>query len=37
MVDIKIIFTRPTVGVDEQIGFLPGSLEEKMLMDETYI
>ena len=27
----KIIFTRPTVGVDEQIGFLPGSLEEKML------
>jgi len=27
----KIIFTRPTVGVDENIGFLPGSLEEKML------
>ena len=27
----KIIFTRPTVGVDEQIGFLPGTLEEKML------
>ena len=26
----KIIFTRPTVGVDEQIGFLPGTLEEKM-------
>lgn len=27
----KIIFTRPTVGVDEKIGFLPGTLEEKML------
>ena len=26
----KIVFTRPTVGVDEQIGFLPGTLEEKM-------
>lgn len=27
----KIVFTRPTVGVDEQIGFLPGSLEDKMM------
>ena len=27
----KIIFTRPSVGVDENIGFLPGSLEDKMM------
>ena len=26
----KIIFTRPTVSVDEDIGFLPGSIEEKL-------
>jgi phosphate starvation-inducible PhoH-like protein len=26
----KIIFTRPSVSVDEELGFLPGSLEEKM-------
>jgi len=26
----KIIFVRPTVSVDEEIGFLPGKLEEKM-------
>ena len=26
----KIIFTRPSVSVDEQLGFLPGTLEEKM-------
>lgn len=26
----KVIFTRPSVSVDEKIGFLPGSLEEKM-------
>lgn len=26
----KIIFTRPVVSVDEDIGFLPGTLEEKM-------
>lgn len=26
----KIIITRPTVSVDESIGFLPGSLEKKM-------
>lgn len=26
----KIIFTRPSVTVDENIGFLPGTLEEKM-------
>jgi phosphate starvation-inducible PhoH-like protein len=26
----KIIITRPTVSVDESIGFLPGSLEQKM-------
>lgn len=26
----KIIVTRPTVSVDEDIGFLPGSLEKKM-------
>jgi phosphate starvation-inducible PhoH-like protein len=26
----KIIFTRPSVSVDEDIGYLPGSLEEKM-------
>lgn len=26
----KIIITRPTVSVDESIGFLPGSLEDKM-------
>ena len=27
----KIVFTRPSVGVDENIGFLPGSLEDKMM------
>jgi phosphate starvation-inducible PhoH-like protein len=27
----KIIFTRPSVSVDENIGFLPGTLEDKML------
>lgn len=26
----KIIITRPTVSVDESIGFLPGTLEQKM-------
>lgn len=26
----KIIFTRPAVSVDEELGFLPGTLEEKM-------
>ena len=26
----KIIFTRPVVSVDEDIGYLPGTLEEKM-------
>ena len=26
----KIIFTRPAVSVDEDLGFLPGTLEEKM-------
>ena len=26
----KLIFTRPVVSVDEDIGFLPGTLEEKM-------
>ena len=26
----KLIFTRPSVSVDEDIGYLPGSLEEKM-------
>lgn len=26
----KIVFTRPSVTVDEELGFLPGSLEEKM-------
>lgn len=26
----KIIFTRPSVAVDEELGFLPGTLEEKM-------
>jgi phosphate starvation-inducible protein PhoH and related proteins len=26
----KIIFTRPSISVDENIGFLPGTLEEKM-------
>jgi phosphate starvation-inducible PhoH-like protein len=26
----KIIFTRPSVTVDEELGFLPGTLEEKM-------
>jgi len=26
----KIVVTRPVVSVDEDIGFLPGSLEEKM-------
>jgi phosphate starvation-inducible PhoH-like protein len=26
----KIIFTRPSVSADENIGFLPGSLEDKM-------
>ena len=27
----KIILTRPSVSVDENIGFLPGTLEEKMM------
>jgi phosphate starvation-inducible PhoH-like protein len=26
----KLIFTRPSVTVDEDIGYLPGNLEEKM-------
>ena len=26
----KIVFTRPSVTVDEELGFLPGTLEEKM-------
>ena len=26
----KLIFTRPCVSVDEELGFLPGTLEEKM-------
>lgn len=26
----KIILTRPTVSVDEELGFLPGNIEEKM-------
>jgi len=26
----KLIFTRPSVAVDEELGFLPGTLEEKM-------
>ena len=26
----KIIFTRPSVSVDEKLGFLPGTLEDKM-------
>jgi len=26
----KLIFTRPSVTVDEELGFLPGTLEEKM-------
>jgi phosphate starvation-inducible PhoH-like protein len=26
----KLIFTRPSVSVDEELGFLPGTLEEKM-------
>ena len=26
----KLIFTRPSVTVDEDLGYLPGSLEEKM-------
>lgn len=26
----KIIFTRPAVSVDEELGFLPGTIEEKM-------
>lgn len=26
----KIIITRPTVGVDEELGYLPGNLESKM-------
>lgn len=26
----KLVFTRPSISVDENIGFLPGSLEEKM-------
>ena len=26
----KLIFTRPSVSVDEELGFLPGALEEKM-------
>jgi phosphate starvation-inducible PhoH-like protein len=27
----KLIFTRPSVSVDEEIGFLPGTLEEKII------
>lgn len=27
----KIVLTRPTVSVDEDIGFLPGKIEDKML------
>lgn len=27
----KIIFTRPSITVDEDLGYLPGTLEEKML------
>lgn len=26
----RVVITRPTVGCDEQIGYLPGSLEDKM-------
>ena len=26
----KLIFTRPSVSVDEELGFLPGSMEDKM-------
>jgi phosphate starvation-inducible PhoH-like protein len=26
----KIVITRPTVGVDENLGFLPGDIDEKM-------
>ena len=26
----KIVITRPAVSVDEDLGFLPGSMEEKM-------
>jgi len=26
----KIVLTRPVVGVEEDLGFLPGTLEEKM-------
>jgi phosphate starvation-inducible PhoH-like protein len=26
----RLVFTRPSVSVDEEIGFLPGTLEEKM-------
>lgn len=26
----KVVITRPTVGCDEQIGYLPGSLDDKM-------
>lgn len=26
----KIVFTRPSVSVDEELGFLPGTLEDKM-------
>ena len=26
----KLIFTRPSVSVDEDLGYLPGTLEEKM-------
>lgn len=26
----KLIFTRPTVTVDEDLGYLPGTLEEKL-------
>ena len=26
----RIVFTRPSVSVDEELGFLPGTLEEKM-------
>ena len=26
----KIVITRPTIGADEELGFLPGNLEDKM-------
>ena len=30
----KIIFTRPSVTVDEDLGYLPGTLEEKEIEEE---